>query len=1227
MKYICQTPTCAIAISKAAFPAAMACPVCSAALVELIESNELPEEDEKLIAALPYIIAYPLKRTLLEKHHWTKINLFKDTFLNYLKYLGLISASEFFNSPLKDKRMVALFQNTIAEPSFGTWNLFVRETLKYLNENKHAFFCPELNSYYEIVETGKKRKLYNGEIEFIDANGDVQLKKQEATAIGMLINFRNRYLGHGLTLDENISIKLWEEYFPIFRHLLEQMSFASEYVMSKHEHGETYLLQSSEIKIYEAQQQESGSVWITNTKEEKLDLLPFFIVPGEVSLAKEDKEQILAYESYTGKTIKFFSPEGTEKQSSGKILEKLNLLLRNKQKETPYNPETFTKEVFLSRIEEENKLLNDTLIAEKKVIPGIYVHREDIEIKLREWIGARASILFISAEAGSGKTNLLVEIQKQYTERNLPSLLIRAGRMEKPTIKGQIAYLLNIEPATDLSAYKTIAGTQNDPTFILIDGLNEAHNAEELWTEIIEITKLFEAGRLKFVVSSRANSKADLDRYAISETDLERIYGENSDNREGLSAYVNWLTPLNMKELNTAWDNYTSKDKARFKPQFKFDDIASFDRGLYNQISNPLVLRIFLEIYNGKYLPKKGIQHLNIWKDWLKTFSADEQVFFNLLANEIWEKGENELFLDDVLKNENLKKYLVSDNINSPYPRLKNLGWISRYTKDLNACIAFTVEGSLFHLLGQRLQNGNNQIDLAYINVILTDNNKVHRGGIEAYLAEKALAEDISLITELIDSGSEGIDLCINPLILYLKSYGSKKLIEQILENPTENDWKALLKLDKQLEELQLHIIRKDFLIELMPLDTYNTKPALQLGLKACSILDKEQVQDYLSEIDKHSALFSDDENILGDYADVHMKFGQYDKAIDIYQKSIDIQLEKQLIDNPKLATIYSKIGWMNFLKGKYDKALEFNQKCLDIEIKTLGIEHHFVGSSFINIANLLHTRGDLERAHDLFQKGLDILIKNKGVAHPDVATSYNNIGLLWKDKGEYDKALELYQKCLNIRLRNLGEDHEDVATTYNSMGVVWENKGEYDKAMELHQKCLNIQIKTFGTEHPSVATTYSNIGVVWSYKGEHNKALEFYHNCLDIQLKTLGTEHPSVATTYCNIGVVWYNKGEYDKALEFYQKCLDIELNTLGSEHHSLATSYNNIGIVWDDIGEYDKALEFYQKCLDIRLKTLGPDHLDVANSYNIIGSVWNSKGEYDKANIYFEKAESIQK
>jgi hypothetical protein len=179
--------------------------------------------------------------------------------------------------------------------------------------------------------------------------------------------------------------------------------------MYKYENDETFLLQSAQI-VQKENNRKSNQVWLESPTGDVMDILPFYVVPGELTIRKEDKEQILAYESYTGKSIKFFSPEGTEKQTSGRILEKLNLLLRDKQKEKAFSSEEFTKEIFLSRVAEENKLILDTLIAEKKVIPGVYVHREDMEIKLREWIGARANIFVIAAEAGSGKTNLLVDL-------------------------------------------------------------------------------------------------------------------------------------------------------------------------------------------------------------------------------------------------------------------------------------------------------------------------------------------------------------------------------------------------------------------------------------------------------------------------------------------------------------------------------------------------------------------------------------------------------------------------------------------------------------------------------------------------------------------------------------------------------------------------------------------------------------------------------------------------
>ena len=130
MSFVCKNIDCSAPENKKGrvYPSEMECPFCDSPLIEVLSFTE---SDLKLINNLPYVIAYPLKKAISEKHAWTKINLLKDTFLNYLKYLGLITASEFFNSDLKDKKMVALFQQALAEPSFGSWNQYIRETLSH----------------------------------------------------------------------------------------------------------------------------------------------------------------------------------------------------------------------------------------------------------------------------------------------------------------------------------------------------------------------------------------------------------------------------------------------------------------------------------------------------------------------------------------------------------------------------------------------------------------------------------------------------------------------------------------------------------------------------------------------------------------------------------------------------------------------------------------------------------------------------------------------------------------------------------------------------------------------------------------------------------------------------------------------------------------------------------------------------------------------------------------
>jgi tetratricopeptide (TPR) repeat protein len=1107
----------------------MECPFCDFPLEEI---TNFSEDETNLIGNLPYVIAYPLRRAISETHAWTRINLLKDTFLNYLKYLGLLSASEFFNSPFRDRNMVALFQHALSEPSFGSWNQYIREMLNYFRERNHFLFCADLPAYYEMVETGKKRKLYRGEIQYIDSNGDVQLKKQEATAIGMLINFRNRYLGHGLTLDENASKQLWDEYFPIFRDLLLQMTFSEQYPMFKHEHGETYLLKSAELQKVEKGSQSPARVWIENPSGESMDILPFFVVPGEVSLGKETKEQLLAYESYTGKTVKFFSPEGTEKQTSGKILERINLLLRQKLKEEPCTPENFSKELFKARVEAENKLVYDTLIAEKKIIPGIYVNRVAMETKLREWIGARANIFFIAAEAGSGKTNLLAEIQRQYSARDLPCILIRAGRMEKPTLRKQLAYILNISEHAELFEYTAISGTQDDPTFLLLDGLNESNNAEAIWAEVLEFSRQFPYGSFKFIITSRANSKADNQRYLLENDNELFVYGEKKEHEAGLNAYAYWLSPLNMLEMKGAWETYEKSDKSKFKPRFSFDDLATFDRGLYDQLSNPLVLRLFLETYHGKGLPRMGGNYLNIWHDWLETFSADEQIFLTLLADVIWEQGKNELLLDDLLKDEKLRPYFNTDLINAPYPRLKNNGWVSRYSKDLNACVSFTVEGALLYLLGLRLKKEEPALAELDLRQMLKNGSKLQQSAVEEMLCQHSVVGDLTLVSQLIDAGEDYIQPCIKPLLLHLKSYGVSPTIEKVLAESTENDWKALFQLDKRLEILEMHIIRKEFLTNLMKWNQFQSKDAVWLGLKACSILNNEITEEFTKQ------LFPILENLSADKDLLH------------------------------------EFGKMEFNKGNYDNALDYFQRSLRIKLETLGGEHPDVADSYNSLGVVWDEKGEYDKALEHYEMSIKIRIMNFGTVHLKVATAYNNIGVAWYNKGFFDKALEYFEKSLAIRLETLGSEHPDTADSYNNIGEFWNDNGNYEKAMEFYEQSLNMRLSTLGGEHPDVSDSYFNIGEVWCNRGFYETALEFFDRSLKTRFVVLGEVHPSIAKLHNKIGSIYEIIGDNKEAINSYINSYNINKNILIA---------NKIAVCFVKIDDKINALKYYLQSAEI--------------------------------------------
>jgi tetratricopeptide (TPR) repeat protein len=373
-----------------------------------------------------------------------------------------------------------------------------------------------------------------------------------------------------------------------------------------------------------------------------------------------------------------------------------------------------------------------------------------------------------------------------------------------------------------------------------------------------------------------------------------------------------------------------------------------------------------------------------------------------------------------------------------------------------------------------------------------------------------------------------------------------------------------------------------------------------------------------------------EDETLLSQYFFSHGELldcmGEYENALEFYQKALAIELKIYGEKHPKVALSYNNIGIIYYRQGAYDKALEFHQKSLAVRQDMFEGEHPAIAQCYNNIGLNYWKKGEYEKALEYFQKTLGIEQKIYGERHPKVARSYNNIGIIYYEQGEYDKALDCYDKVLDIYFKTFGEEHPEIASAYNNMGVIYCLLGEYKKALDYHEKSLTVRLKIYGTEHPDTAYSYFNIGQVYWQTGEHDKALKHFQKSLDTRLKIFGDEHPDVAASYNNIGVIYYDQEVYDKALEFFQRSLTIRLKVFDEKHPEVAYSYINLGNVYRGREEYSKALDFCQKGLAIRLKNYGEEHPLVASVCNTIGNIYAEQDEFGRALEYLQKSFTIR-
>lgn len=290
---------------------------------------------------------------------------------------------------------------------------------------------------------------------------------------------------------------------------------------------------------------------------------------------------------------------------------------------------------------------------------------------------------------------------------------------------------------------------------------------------------------------------------------------------------------------------------------------------------------------------------------------------------------------------------------------------------------------------------------------------------------------------------------------------------------------------------------------------------------------------------------------------------GNWDSAGEYYNDAHAIAIDT------KKAEVYARQANLFIKQGKYEEAIEHSEAALGTSID--GTRERALALNTLGIAYF--NKGESKEALKCCQSSLEIFEKHDDKRN--VARLYNEIGMINRSFGNNELALEYYLKSLEIK--EILKDKLELSKSYGNLGVLYQFMGKYEKSVEFYTRSLNMSEEM--DDIHGIARTLNNLGGVYYLKGEYNKALSNYEKSLSFN-ERMGNIR-GISNIYLNIGLIYFMKSDYSEARAHYEKCLR-EYKKLGDQRGH-AQCLRCLGLVNQREGNLDSAISMCEEAKEI--------------------------------------------
>jgi tetratricopeptide (TPR) repeat protein len=356
---------------------------------------------------------------------------------------------------------------------------------------------------------------------------------------------------------------------------------------------------------------------------------------------------------------------------------------------------------------------------------------------------------------------------------------------------------------------------------------------------------------------------------------------------------------------------------------------------------------------------------------------------------------------------------------------------------------------------------------------------------------------------------------------------------------------------------------------------------------------------------------------VLGVLNDLYIKACDFPKAVETYNKLIDIYTN-YFPENKKLtSTLLNDLGRLMINLKRYDLAIEYLME--SVQNKEWNN---------IEIAN----EDSLSLAKTLYNLGL----------------AYKSINYIDKAIIFYSDASKIFARCLEAKIESSLLIH-NLYSSLSSLGELYAIKFDFKKSTEIHKNViseLREYVKKFPRVHNSeLAHALNSYGISLTKEGSNNirtinnkeevlnEAANCFKESLEIRKKLyeINTGFAHISMSLNNLGTTLTILGRHEEAIKYLEEAINIwaeKNNQFDSYLPDLAMSYLNLSTALRAQKEFEKAINVANNALQLYEESLKKnliDDLPYAKCLYGFGEILISNNQMHDAKNYLTKALSI--